>query len=151
MSQQSKSIPAVDHPAAPLNTETIKTINELVEKLQAITLTLTAPKRETPPEPLKKEPDVIRCYRVPGFIVEDERKALKEHRAKNLLDLLEKTHEDFHTIAFILQSFTDYQKVHGFTLQQIGRHLEYPIRKLARLCSILGDYQPQTAETAPKG
>ena len=78
---------------------------ELAQAIQAISQT-ESPKpisEEIPKKP--KEPDQIRCYRVPGFIVRYEQETLTEHRAADLLGLLRKARDDFHTTSTLLQNF----------------------------------------------
>lgn len=148
-SQASQATPSTTH----LNTETI---NELAEKLQEVAEALLTLGQEDPPEPdgeadenaprPPKEPDQIRCYRVPAYIVKDEQSALKEHKAENLLDFLQKAREEIYITAYLLRNFTDYEYVTGYTLNQIGEHFDRPLAMLNRLCSIFADYKPHPLE-----
>lgn len=71
---------------------------------------------------------------------------MAEHRATNLLDLLHKVHENFYVTYFLLRNFNDGEDVTGFQLQQISGQLEYPIRMLNRVCSLLGDLHPLSSD-----
>ena len=150
-SQASQVKPSTTH----LNLETI---NELADKLQEVAEALLALGHEDPPEPddetdeetpgprPPKEPDQIRCYRVPAFIAKIEQKTLKEYKAENLLDFLQKAREEIFITAFLLRNFADYEDVTGYTLNQIGEHFERPLAMLNRLCSIVADYKPHPLE-----
>lgn len=152
-SQASKATPSTIH----LNLENV---NELAEKLQEVAVALLTLAQEEPPEPDEepedetprppKEPDQIRCYRVPAYIVRDEQSALKEHKAENLLDFLQKAREEIYITAYLLRNFTDYEDVTGYTLNQIGEHFDRPLAMLNRLCSIFADYKLQRPEPAPE-
>ena len=147
MSNQSQSARTAERSETPFSPESIKS---LTAKLLELSEYLTAHDQGEPPEPAPqearsqlKEADQIRCYRVPGFIVQDEREVLAEHQASDLLALLRKAREDVFLTSFLLQNFYEYVNVTGATLQQIGEHLDYPVRILNQLCSILVDYHPQ--------
>ncbi len=139
---------------AHLNTETI---NDLAEKLQEVAEALlalgqedsSAPDDETDEDAprLPKEPDQIRCYLVPAYIVKEEQSALNEHKAENLLDFLQKAREEIYITAYLLRNFTDYEDVTGYTLNQIGEHFDRPLAMLNRLCSIFADYKPHPPES----
>ena len=119
--QASQATPSTTH----LNTETI---NELAEKLQEVTEALLALRQEDPPAQddetdeddtrprPPKEPDQIRCYRVPGFITRYEKEALEEHRADDLVELLRKARDEFHLTSFFLRNFSDEVEVNSFIL-----------------------------------
>jgi hypothetical protein len=148
MPKQSQSVRAESQSGVILCPETI---NSITEKLQDLTQTfldldqansMGAAPREIPPK--QKEADQIRCYRVPGHIVEDEREALNVHQAKNILDFLQKARDEFQITSFLLRNFDDCTTVSGGTLQQIGEHLDRPIDMLTWLCSIFADYHPQS-------
>ncbi len=153
MSQQSQAYQATPS-TTPLNTETI---NGLAEKLQEVAKALLSLGQEDLSEPddeidedaprPPKEPDQIRCYRVPAFIAKVEQKALKEYKAENLLDFLQKAREEIFITAFLLRNFADYEDVTGYTLNQIGEHFERPLAMLNRLCSIVADYKPHPPES----
>ena len=150
MSNQSQHVQPSAQPNVTLSPETFRI---LAEKAQEFTQALLALNPEAPPDsqsleiPKKeKEPDQIRCYRVPSYIVRDEKKAMRQYRAKDLLNLLQKAREDFHITSYLLKNFSDCESVDGYTLQQIGEHLEQPIRILTRLCSIFADYKPHKPE-----
>jgi len=148
MSKQSQSIPAATPPGVTISFEAVDSITEKLQELTQVFLTLgredslKSSPAATPPK--QKEPDQIRCYRVPGHIVKDERQALNEHQAKNLLDFLQKARDEFYITSLLLRNFADCSNVAGDTLQQIGEHLIRPIDMLTWLCSIFADYHPQT-------
>ena len=144
MSQQAQSAQPPTPPGVTLNPETI---NALAEKLQEFTHALLAlghndPPASTPPNtpPKPKEPDQIRCYRVPGFIVRCEREALEQHQVPDLVEFLRKARNDFHLTSVFLQNFPEDSELKGFFVQQIGERLTYPIGMLNDLCSIFADY-----------
>lgn len=144
-SQASQATPSTTH----LNTETI---NKLAEKLQEVAEALLAFGQEGPPElegesdddapGPPKEPDQIRCYRVPSHIIQVEQETLKEHKAEDLLDFLHKAHEEIYLTVYLLRNFNYDEDVTGFTLNRIGEHFERPLAMLNRLCSIFGDFKP---------
>lgn len=147
MSKKSQDCQAETQSTATLSPEIIES---LTEKLTEFIQTLSLLREEEPPDPPSpnaslhrlKEPDQIRSYRVPGFIVQEEQATMREHRTSDLLDLLHKAHENFFITSFLLRNFNVDEDLTGFRLQQIGQQLEYPIRMLNRACSLLGDYRP---------
>jgi len=128
-------------------------LNALAEKFKELAQAIKALSQTESPEPISeeiskksKEPDQIRCYRVPGFIVRYEQETLTEHRAADLLGLLRKARDDFHTTSTLLQNFHEDNLIDGFTVQQIGESLDHPLRMLNELCGIFADYKPLASE-----
>ena len=149
MSKSPQNTPLHELQNEAIKTETLK---ELAEKLQEFSQTLLTLCRQNQTQDdfaesensFSKEADQIRCYRIPAFMLKVEQETLKEHRADNLLDLLLKAYQSFYITSFLLRNFRDDEDVNGFTIQQIGEQLAYPLKILNRLCAIFGDYYPQT-------
>jgi len=147
MPEQSQSVQPSAQPRATLSPSTIISLSEkFIEFLQA----LQNVNQEEPPESAhqeaSKKPDHIRCYRVPAFITRHEEEALTKYRTKNLLELLRKARDDFYLTSILMQNFHEDNEINGFTVQQIGERLDYPIRMLNDLCGIFADYK--TADSA---
>ena len=147
MSQQSQSVQLPASPPPTLRPETIKVLTEkLLECVQA----LTALNQEEPPEPAPpdvpprtKEADQIRCYRVPGFMVAQEREILSAYQAEDVVALLQKARDDFSLTTMFMRRFHDDFAVDGPTVQHIGETLARPLVMLNKACSILVDYEPR--------
>ena len=155
MSQQSPSAQPPTPPGVTLNPEIISV---LAEKLQDFTQALLALGRQDPPTPTPpdapptpKEPDQIRCYRVPGFIVRCERETLEQHQVPDLVEFLRKARNDFHLTSVFLQNFPEDSELNGFFVQQVGERLAYPINMLNELCSIFADYKPHPEQERVTG
>lgn len=153
MSNQSQPIQPSAHTSATICSETI---NTLAEKLQEVAQRLLELSREEmpasdPDESPKpsKEPDQIRCYRVPGFMVLEEREILDEYRAEDVVDLIRKARDDFSITSLFMRRFSDDYSIDGFTVQHIGESMARPIAMLNKACSICADYEPQELETEP--
>lgn len=78
MSKQSQSIHAATRPGITLSSETIHSITEKLQELtQAFAALSQGEQLDSSPDEITanhKEPDQIRCYQIPGYIVEIERK-----------------------------------------------------------------------------
>ena len=106
MSQTSQS---VQLPHTTLSPEIIKS---LTEKLQEIARTLATLGQENPPEPTPpddpapdEEPCQIRCYRVPAFMVAEEREILSHYQADDVVELLQKARDDFSLTTLLMRRF----------------------------------------------
>ena len=149
MSNQSQQVQSSAHSITLSHT----TMNALAEKLQEVAQTIldlskdypTVPDPEASPERVK-EPDQIRCYRVPGFMVLEEQAILNEYKAEDVVDLIRKARDDFSITSLFMRRFSDDYNIDGFTVQHIGETMARPIAMLNKACSIFADYEPQESE-----
>lgn len=149
MSNQSQQVPSS------VNSITLShtTMNALAEKLQEVAQTILNLSQDSPtiPDPAEfpervKEPDQIRCYRVPGFMVLEEQAILNEYKAEDVVDLIRKARDDFSITSLFMRRFSDDYNIDGFTVQHIGESMARPIAMLNKACSIFADYEPQMSE-----
>ena len=152
MSQPSQSVQSPAPPNVTLNPETIKT---LTEKLFEFAQALAALNQEEPPEPIPpdvpgpaEEDDQIRCYRVPSFMVAEEREILSAYQAEDVVELLQKARDDFSLTTLFMRRFQDDFAIDGPTVQHIGESLARPLVMLNKACSILVDYEPQARKVS---
>ncbi|UQZ87913.1 hypothetical protein C4J81_01235 [Deltaproteobacteria bacterium Smac51] len=148
MSQKSKKAHPPTQPDTNISPETINDFTEKLQELTEAVLALSQPSSTTEEPPhKKKEPDQIRCYRVPGRVVREEQESLIEYKADNLLDILQKAHNEFFIISYLLRNFNECEDVAGEIMYQIGEHMAHPIDMLSRLCGMFVDYHPQSFES----
>jgi hypothetical protein len=125
----------------------------LADKLQATAKALVALTHEfEPPCPdsslsdnLNKmpEPDQIRHFLVPGFIVRQEKEILRQFRAESLVDFLKMARDDFSLTTMFMRSFHDDLEIDGPTVQHIGESLARPLAMLNKACSLFNDFELQ--------
>lgn len=129
------------------------TLSKIVEKLHETTqalLDFTQEISQSPPvtesnhQGDEKEPDQVRCFRVPGFMVLEEREILETYQAEDVVDLIRKARDDFSITSLFMRRFSDDYNIDGFTVQHIGEIMHRPIVMLNKACSILADYEPQS-------
>ncbi|UQZ87985.1 hypothetical protein C4J81_01630 [Deltaproteobacteria bacterium Smac51] len=150
MSKKSQNVKPSSPPNTNISPETIIDFTEKLQELTEAVLALSQPSSTTEePSRKKKEPDQIRCYRVPGRVVREERESLIEYKADNLLDILQKAHNEFFIISYLLRNFNECEDVAGEIMYQIGDHLAHPIAMLSRLCDMFVDFHPQSFESDP--
>ena len=152
MSQPSQGIQSPALPNASLNPETIKALTEkLLEFVQALAaLNPEEPQEPAPPDIQEPagEADQIRCYRVPSFMVAEEREILSAYQADDVVELLQKARDDFSLTTLFMRRFQDDFAIDGPTVQHIGESLARPLIMLNKACSILVDYEPQAREVS---
>jgi len=137
---------------AQLNPEVL---SSLADKLQAaakalltLTRTIESPAPDSIPNQDSKkapEPDQIRRYLVPGFIVKQENEILRQYRVENLVDFLKMARDDFTLTSMFMRGFHDDLEIDGSTVQHIGESLARPLTMLSKACAILNDFEPQSA------
>ena len=89
----------------------------------------------------EKPPYQIRSYQLPGFILEEERKMLKEYKADDWKELFGKAHEQLYTTAMLMQRVPAEEEIDGFSVQLIAGNLMMPLGMLSRLCSLIADFR----------
>lgn len=136
-----------------------ETLNSLADKLQAVARALLTLTRELEPPASDStpknnsnetpEPDQIRCFLVPGFIVKQEREILRQHRAKNLVEFLKMARDDFTLTSMFMRGFHDDLEIDGPTVQHIGESLARPLSMLSQACALFTNFELQS--TAAQG
>lgn len=92
------------------------------------------------PKP-RKTPDELRTYRVPGFIINEERRLLKEHNAEDWQDLLYTSWDKLDILRTLMLHFDDSKELDGFFLNRIAEDLlAPPLDVLNHLCSLVADF-----------
>ena len=90
----------------------------------------------------KKRPDETRVYRLPGFIVDEERRMLEAYKAEDWQEMLHIMHCQFQAVATLMRHFDEEEDVNGFFLNQIAESLLLPaLDMLNRLCSLVADFR----------
>lgn len=137
----------------------------LAEKLQAAAQALlefgstrqaaaqdTAGDESTPPETAPKlAPESssdrpasayeVRTYRLPQYILRDERKLLDMTSADELLDVLHKAYGHLHGIAILMKQYHPEENLCGFELNDIAEALSLPLHWLDSLSSVLSGFE----------
>lgn len=122
----------------------------LVEKLQETAQALLAYKQDLTTSSAhaasdlspEKRPPEFRTYRIPGFMVDEEREMLKWYKADNWQEMFNKTYDQLYTMALLMQNFEAGEDVDGFSVQLMGNSLMVPLDMLSRLCSLVADFRP---------
>lgn len=125
----------------------------LAEKLQQIAQALLA---AGPPAPVAESgdapavdaerPSEIRTYRVPDYIVEEERRLLVQHQAQSWQEMFDKACNHLHTLIFLLQHFETGASMDGYAVTLLGDTLMAPLDTLNSLCSLVADFRLQPEE-----
>ncbi len=133
----------------PFNPEALSRLAEKLHETTKALLDLTqdisqlSPATALNPQADAKEPDQMRSFRVPGFMVLEEREILGQYQAEDVVDLIRKARDDFSITSLFMRRFNDDYCIDGFTVQHIGEIMHRPIVMLNKVCSILADYEPQ--------
>ena len=93
-----------------------------------------------------EKPSEVRTYRVPGYIVEEERILLAQHQAQSWQEMFDKTCNHLHTLIFLLQHFETGASMDGYAVTLMGDTLMAPLNTLNSLCSLVADFRLQPEE-----
>ena len=97
-------------------------------------------------EPIKK-PSEFRTYRLPWFIVDEEKEMLEVTGAQDWQEMFHQIRCQLRTLATLMQHFDEYEEVDGFFLNQIAENIMEPtLDMLDRLCSLIADFREQPEE-----
>lgn len=97
-------------------------------------------------EPAKK-PSEFRTYRLPWFIVDEEKEMLEVTGARDWQEMFHQTRCQLRTLATLMQHFDVSEEVDGFFLNQIAENIMEPtLDMLDRLCSLVADFREQPEE-----
>ena len=89
----------------------------------------------------EKPPYQVRSYQLPGFILEEEQKMLKEYKADDWKELFGKVYEQLYTTAMLMQLVPAEEEIDGFSVQLMAGNLMMPLDMLSRLCSMIADFR----------
>ena len=121
--------------------ETAQALSELTQEISQFTSSTDSTHQDD-----EKEPDQIRCVRVPGSIVLEERETLEKYQAKDMADLISKAHNVFSMISLFMRLSRGDYGIGGFPPYRIGEIMVRPAAMLEKACSILAGYEPQNQE-----
>ena len=140
----------------PLSTnQTPKNATALAEKLRETAAALLELARytaeqaeleapETPPRTPGNPDSEYRTYRIPRFIIEEERSLLESFNADDWQEVLHLARCRFQVITNLLLHYDEDRQVDGFFLNLLAESLLEPgLDTLNRLCSLLADFSPQ--------
>ena len=97
-------------------------------------------------EPVKK-PSEFRTYRLPWFIVDEEKEMLEVTGARDWQEMFHQTRCQLRTLATLMQHFDESEEVDGFFLNQIAENIMEPtLDMLDKLCSLIADFREQPEE-----
>ena len=105
-----------------------------------------APVAEPGDAPAAEKPSEVRTYRVPGYIVEEERILLAQHQVQSWQEMFDKTCNHLHTLIFLLQHFETGASMDGYAVTLLGDTLMAPLDTLNSLCSLVADFRLQPEE-----
>lgn len=83
----------------------------------------------------------VRTYRLPRYILRDERKLLEMTDADELSDVLHKAYGHLNCIAVLMKNYNPEENLCGFELNDIAEALELPLGWLDSLFSTLCGYE----------
>ena len=117
------SHPLTDAPSA-------RSLPDLVALAETLRQTAQALLEAGPPAPVAEpgdapaadaeKPSEVRTYRVPGYIVEEERILLAQHQVRSWQEMFDKTCNHLHTLIFLLQHFETGASMDGYAVTLLG-------------------------------
>ena len=82
----------------------------------------------------------IRCYRLPSYIVREEREILAKYKAEDFTAVLSDVYEDIYTTALLMRNFDESNQLDGFKIQMLAEHLLRPLDVLNKACALFADF-----------
>ncbi len=138
------SHPLTDAPSARSLPDLVALAETLRQTAQALLAAgPPAPVAEPGDAPAAEKPSEVRTYRVPGYIVEEERILLAQHQAQSRQEMFDKTCNHLHTLIFLLQHFETGASMDGYAVTLLGDTLMAPLDTLNSLCSLVADFRLQ--------
>lgn len=90
----------------------------------------------------QESPAEYRTYRLPGYMLEEEREMLEMYDAKDWQELLHITRAKLEILSQLMRNFDDGEQVNGFFLNQIAEHMMGPAMDMLNgLCSLVADFR----------
>ena len=146
----------MSHPLADAPSPSARSLSDLVALAETLRQTAQALLAAGPPAPVAEpgdapaadaeKPSEVRTYRVPGYIVEEERILLAQHQAQSWQEMFDKTCNHLHTLIFLLQHFETGASMDGYAMTLLGDTLMAPLDTLNSLCSLVADFRLQPEE-----
>lgn len=90
----------------------------------------------------EKTPCEIRCYTIPGNILDEEQEMLERYKADNWQDLLNKAHDRLYATILLMERIPAEEELDGFSITLIAENLMSPLKMLGRVCSLVADFCP---------
>lgn len=87
-------------------------------------------------------PHETRCYRIPRYILDEEREMLARHKAGSWQELLGKAHDRLYATILLMGRVPAEDVLDGFSINLIAENLMMPLRMLNTLCSLTADFRP---------
>ena len=141
------SHPLTDAPSARSLPDLVALAETLRQTAQALRAAgPPAPVAEPGDAPAAEKPSEVRTYRVPGYIVEEERILLAQHQVQSWQEMFDKTCNHLHTLIFLLQHFETGASMDGYAVTLLGDTLVAPLDTLNSLCSLVADFRLQPEE-----
>lgn len=97
-----------------------------------------------PPESVSEPPasaDEIRSYRIPQYILRDERTLLEMTDACELRDVLHKAYDHLHCLATLMKHYDPEENLCGFECKNIADVLSIPLHWLDSLAGTLSGFE----------
>lgn len=146
----------MSHPLAGAPSPSARPFPDLVALAETLRQTAQTLLAAGPPAPVAEpgdapaadaeKPSEVRTYRVPGYIVEEERILLAQHQAQSWQEMFDKTCNHLHTLIFLLQHFETGASMDGYAVTLLGDTLMAPLNTLNSLCSLVADFRLQPEE-----
>lgn len=83
----------------------------------------------------------VRAYRIPRYILRDERKLLEMTGADELLDVLHKAYGHLHCLTILMKQYNPGENLCGFEVNDIADALSLPLRWLGSLISTFSGFE----------
>lgn len=123
-------------------TELAERLQNTAQALLAIGSPIATEPEDEPPPAEGKAPPEIRSFRIPGFMVAEEKEMLELLKAESWQHMFDKTYEQLYTMALLMQHFEADEEIDGFSIQLMGNTLMAPLDMLSRLCCLIADFRP---------
>lgn len=96
----------------------------------------------------EKTPCETRCYELPGYILDEERKMLEFYEAGTWQELFSKAYEQLYATVMLMEHLSAEEEFDGFSISLIAGNLMLPLNMLSRLCSLVADFHLVNATEA---
>ena len=125
--------------------EKLRETAEALLELAQVAAEQTQPEAPHAPPEMRRNPDSeYRTYRIPGFIVGEERSLLESFGADDWQEVLHLARCRLQVISQLLLHYDEDEQIDGLFLNLLAESLLEPgLDTLNRLCSLLADFRPQ--------
>ena len=92
---------------------------------------------------VQSSPDAVRCYRVPGFIVDHEKQMLEDYEMSDWQEVFNQVYFSLSATVTLMRRFSENDCDEKDVFQMIGDHLWFTMHAFGKLQSVLTDFELQ--------